>query len=56
MGRQYLAPDATNQEVFFAPVKLEGFSQLEFERHVGSDYRASPFDSPAPDEFGYALK
>ena len=34
VGRQYLAPDAANQEVFLAPVELEGFSQLEFERYV----------------------
>ena len=50
--RQDLAPEAADQEMLFAPVELEGFAQLEFERDIGVDCHGSAFDSPTPDKFG----
>lgn len=45
--------DAANDETFFAPVKLEGFAEFEFEWNktsAGFGFAASTL--PPPDEFG----
>ena len=47
-----LAPDAANDQVFFAPVKLEGFAQLEVERDIGFADCGTTISPPASDELG----
>ena len=54
VGRQDLAQEATDQEMLFTPVELEGFAQFEFERNIGVDRHGSAFDSPMPDKFSNA--
>ncbi len=46
----HFGPDATGYQMIFAPVELEGFAQVEFERNVGFDQRLAPVFPPAPDE------
>ena len=49
---EYLAPDPADDQVFFAPVELEGFAQLEVQRDIGFAERRPALGAPAPDEFG----
>ena len=50
--RQYPAPDPANDQMFFAPVELEGFPQFEVQRDIGFADRCAAVGPPAPDEFG----
>ncbi len=52
MRGENLAPDATNDQVLFAPVELEGFAQFEVERDEGLADRRAAVGPPAPDELG----
>lgn len=50
VGHQDAAPDATDDQPFLAPVKLEGFAQLELQWHVGARERFAALGAPLPDE------
>ena len=53
VGGENLAPDATNDQVLFAPVKLKGFAKLESERDISFDLCLPATHSPASDKLGY---
>ena len=53
MGREDLAPDAADDEMFLAPVELESFAQLELERNIRPRHGLPAGVPPPPNEFGH---